>query len=1016
MKTNLSWISLTASVLLSAGAGCSSQPDHGSEPVPGGTASQPLSASEPYLVKEINPFGAGATPSSTALVNGTIFFAISTDGRQELWKSDGTQAGTVRVLDGRQSVGLLSIGTLWSAGGALFFQNSYGVPLWKSDGTQSGTINLFPTWPGPLSFSAAVELNGKLYLLASNGLWESDGTVAGTRQVKEVANTSGQLVQANGTLFFTTFTSVQGSQLWKSDGTAAGTVLLPLGPSFEAGSILYGLKAANGQIFFQSQESNSSRQKVWRSDGTEAGTFPVHEFSGFIRHLQVVNGRSFFILSNNEAPFTTNLWTSDGTVAGTRSLTEVSGASSELIASAEGVIFSLARSPSARELWRSDGTVEGTVLVTPLCADTGATVITGLGTVGGWTFFTDGCEGTGREPWRTDGTAAGTMLLRDISPGPRSSSPASAVGKDGALYFWAEDELHGPELWRSDATTAGTVLLKDVVTAQAGADPYSFMPLGESLLFYAHDGSQGSALWKSDGTEAGTARLKPLYVSSPGSPTPFSYLEGTLFFVPESRSLWRSDGTEAGTVLVRTLEPGQSYRLISALAPLGKTLLLATLTATGPELWKSDGTEAGTLLVKQIPVEGYSSISSLVELNGQSFFITGNYSPRVELWKSDGTEAGTTRVRTIWDDPEFVGSAGQLVRVNGKLLFVADVEGGSKRIWRSDGTEAGTLPAPEFASFPDLPETLMEAEGMLYVLTHGSRKLWRSDGASPLTLVKELFPQEAGLSWGGTRAAMVRGQLHFTAFSPTQGWVLWKTDGTAQGTVPVQRLALGSLDYSVASSYATFAQAGKRLFFVNDGGQGRELWALPFAPFYCPADVNAEATGPEGGLVRLPEPQRAEDVDPALPIQSSHPSELMLPFGRTEITLTAVDPSYPASTCTYSVDVQDRTPPQMECSPTLTVPATSEDGAVVDYEEITATDAVSTPTLEYSRAPGSVFPVGRTMVEIKARDAAGNTSTCRFTVKVVGGPGCGCGAASPSALLWWLLALVPVAARRLRAR
>jgi ELWxxDGT repeat protein len=1019
MNLHIRWIPLAASLLLGAGAGCSSQPDASAEPVPGGaTSSQPLSATEPYLVKNINLLGKGSPPTSTAIVNGTLYFAVTGDGRRELWKSDGTQAGTVRVLDGQQGNTISNIGPLWSAGGVLYFQDTFRLVLWRSDGTQSGTISLAPTSVALPYFSAATELNGKLYLLATNGLWVTDGTAAGLRQVKQVTNTASQIVQANGTLFFLTFTQGQGSQLWRSDGTEAGTVPLTLGSPSEVGTILFGLLPTHGQIFFQTQASNSGPVKLWRSDGTTAGTYVIHEMRGYITRINVVNGRAFYFTIGSEFPFGSALWTSDGTVAGTRSLKDVSTLlPGDLMPTAGGVLFSLTQSSSRRELWKSDGTEAGTVLVTSLCTDSQATVATALTTVGGWTYFTTGCEGTGQEPWRTDGTAGGTALLRDIFPGTRGSSPSSPVGKDGALYFWAEDGVHGPELWRSDATQVGTVLLKDVVPEQAGADPRALMPLGDSLLFYANDGA-GTALWKSDGTQAGTVRLKYLSLAPLTAPTPFTRVENTLFFVPDSQSLWKTNGTEAGTEPVRFLESGQSYRNISAMASLGKTILMTTVTAEGPELWKSDGTQAGTVFVKDIPSQGYSSITSLVELNGQSFFITGNFSPRVELWKSDGTEAGTTRVRTIFENPDFGVSAGSLIRVGDRLFFIAADAGGTPRIWRSDGTEAGTVVAPELFTSLDAPEVLMEANGMLYVLTEGGRKLWRSDGVSPLTLVKELFPREESLFFGlATNHSLVRGQLHFITFSARQGWMLWKTDGTAQGTVLAQRLALGPLDYSTTAYHASFAQAGKRLFFVNEGNsQGRELWALPFAPITCPQDFIAEATGPQGGRVTLPEPQRAEDVDPALPVVSSHPGEVLLPFGRTEITLFAMDPKYPADTCTYAVDVRDRTPPEIACTPTLTEPATSDEGAAVEFEEITATDAVSTPTLEYSREPGSTFPVGRTIVEVKAKDAAGNTSTCRFTVNVVGGPSCGCGSSSPSAILWWLLALVPVVVRRQRSR
>jgi hypothetical protein len=56
-----------------------------------------LLASQPLLVRDINPGSGGAYPQELVEVDGTLFFAAN-DGRhgRELWKSDGTASGTER--------------------------------------------------------------------------------------------------------------------------------------------------------------------------------------------------------------------------------------------------------------------------------------------------------------------------------------------------------------------------------------------------------------------------------------------------------------------------------------------------------------------------------------------------------------------------------------------------------------------------------------------------------------------------------------------------------------------------------------------------------------------------------------------------------------------------------------------------------------------------------------------------------------------------------------------------------
>lgn len=70
----------------------------------------------------------------------------------ELWKSDGTQAGTVLVKDIRPGPGGSNPEGLVNVNGVLFFRANDGVngyELWKSDGTKTGTVLVRDIRPGP---------------------------------------------------------------------------------------------------------------------------------------------------------------------------------------------------------------------------------------------------------------------------------------------------------------------------------------------------------------------------------------------------------------------------------------------------------------------------------------------------------------------------------------------------------------------------------------------------------------------------------------------------------------------------------------------------------------------------------------------------------------------------------------------------------------------------------------------------------------------------------------------------
>jgi N-acetylneuraminic acid mutarotase len=121
-------------------------------------------------------------------------------------------------------------------------------------------------------------------------------------------------------------------------------------------------------------------------------------------------------------------------------------------------------------------------------------------------------------------------------------------------------------------------------------------------------------------------------------------------------------------------------------------------------------------------------------------------------------------------------------------------------------------------------------------------------------------------------------------------------------------------------------------------------------------------------------------------------SSYVFPFGATTVQVTATDSNGLTSYGTFTVTVQDTTPPALTVPDWLTVPAASAAGATVPTAfTATATDAVTAnPTISYYTANGTllsssyVFPVGITVVYIYAADNAGNLSSASFAVTVDG--------------------------------
>jgi hypothetical protein len=192
----------------------------------------------------------------------------------------------------------------------------------------------------------------------------------------------------------------------------------------------------------------------------------------------------------------------------------------------------------------------------------------------------------------------------------------------------------------------------------------------------------------------------------------------------------------------------------------------------------------------------------------------------------------------------------------------------------------------------------------------------------------------------------------------------------------------------------------------------------------CPADMPVEATTASGATVIFSSPAPIDAVTRAPIVSISHSPGSRFPLGTTPVRITATDSAGNTSACTFAITVRDTTAPTLTCPENVTAKASGPEGKAVTYPTATASDAVSTPVLRYSRASGEVFPLGTTPVTVTATDSAGNASTCSFQVTVQPQPpseeppssGCGCGA-DPSAaagLSWGGLCLLLWALSRRR--
>lgn len=374
---------------------------------------------------------------------------------------------------------------------------THGMELWRSDGTAAGTAMVADLFPG---FSSSyprdlTNVSGTLFFSARDGthgyqLWKSDGTANGTVMVKDNAF-AGQsysrpswLTNVSGTLFFSANDGVSGNELWKSDGTAAGTVLVKDIRPGPTNTGPWYMCNVNGTLFFGANDGTTGIA-LWKSNGTASGTVLVKDIHrtnpglADLYQLTNFNGTLFFV--GRDDVYDSKIWTSDGTTAGTAPFVSGPFSYPNQLTNIGGTLYFDAQRPGAFQFWKSDGTPAGTTLIADSIG------IGRLTNVNGAVFFVGSDSTHGAELWKTDGTAAGTAFFYDTEPSDtRNYFPTGLANINGSLFFSTNDYRNGIRLWATiyvDQPPVGSdrtvTTLEDTAYTFSAAD-FGFTDPGDS--------------------------------------------------------------------------------------------------------------------------------------------------------------------------------------------------------------------------------------------------------------------------------------------------------------------------------------------------------------------------------------------------------------------------------------------------------------------------------------------------------------------------------------------------------
>ncbi len=456
------------------------------------------SAQSPILIKDIRydlseswvNTAEYTNPYFIKMKSGKVFF-FATDklGEPVPILSDGTAAGTARITDiyagsnHTQIYDAINDRVFFTGRKNIYVTSKADEELWVTDGTKTGTVkvkDIEPTGEYGSKPHNFVMLDSKLYFAAEGsqgGFFITDGTEAGTIRLSNAYVRN--VFKFKNKIYLSASANFNGdNKLWETDGTMAGTKELKMSLSDGYGG--YFVTKNNLYVydgFFLKNLDPSTKTLSTVIDTKVSGGI------GFMTALKEKD--YFFTVENSSTPATGKyaLYETDGTKAGTKLIKELN---SQILASdnyAVGESFMAIQSENPKtgekELLLTNGTASGTFEV-DLNKNKGSDPRK-FCQIGDRIYFSakhtnpDGTKDYGEEIMVTDGTIAGTKMVLDFATGPSSSDPAGLTyitfeGKPNLFFFGNSGPL-GKEPYRMEVA-----LITPTVEQYSVVDLFTLFP------------------------------------------------------------------------------------------------------------------------------------------------------------------------------------------------------------------------------------------------------------------------------------------------------------------------------------------------------------------------------------------------------------------------------------------------------------------------------------------------------------------------------------------------------------
>ena len=415
---------------------------------------------------------------------------------------------------------------------------------------------------GDCTFSKRSEMsNGKSYFPAKNEfggeLWETDGTINGTKLVKDIKLGSGSsnpkcLYPVGNILYFIADDGINGNELWRTD-SIQGAVLVK--------DIHSGLDNTNFTIPFEEKGTFCNigdkiyfiveGEGIYESDGTETGTKLLYSSVDNYKNLRNIvsyNGNIYFLAETiSNFPYT-NILKYNFSTNKIHYVTNDEDPSN-LISTPLGLIFDI-----SRNLYISNGNYLNK-----------------------------------------------TLLMTAPSSFDYKFTNSSYFFKDN--FYFVVDTTYplAPQLYKTNGTFQGTKLVKKIATEYYAT--YGYFKSTDDYLFFLFNNKSSDnsftsrSLWRTDGTDDGTIKLDSFYGGSLNSLSKENemgvYNNRLYYYAPKTNYglLSSTSGNPSDIVNEDTLNTfSKLYTLTTGIMPVKYGITFITQAdenkSIGEELWR----------------------------------------------------------------------------------------------------------------------------------------------------------------------------------------------------------------------------------------------------------------------------------------------------------------------------------------------------------------------------------------------------------------------------------------------